>query len=263
MTKTAVAERPKTNPPAVIDENVFEAHAGAGLENVTSADLLIPRLTLLQALSPQLNKKKPEFIEGAGIGDICDVGTGEVFQGDILFLPVYFEKVWLEWAPRDSGKGLVAIHTSASCLDNTTEDDRGRSITKDGNYIVDTSQFYGFNLAADNRKCFVSFSSTQMKKARKWNTLASSEKLRREDGSEFTPPLFYRSYRLGSAEESNNEGDWAGWTVERGPKMTELDNWKALYSESVAFLDQLQTGKARADQSDLEAEQKQGSEAAM
>jgi hypothetical protein len=45
----------------------FEAHAAAGMEDVSSKDVIIPRLTLLQTLSPQLNKKKGEYIEGADI----------------------------------------------------------------------------------------------------------------------------------------------------------------------------------------------------
>lgn len=245
----AVAKAKKTE---LSTEVSFEDYAGAGLENVTKDDVLIPRLTLLQALSPQLNKKKPEYIEGASIGDIADVGTGEVFEAPILFLPVHFQKVWIEWAPRDTGKGLIAIHDTPDCMDGCEQNDRGQWVNDAGNYIAETSQFFGFNLAADARKCFVSFTSTQLKKARRWNTLAMSEKVKRADGSEYTPPLFYRAYKLGSAEESNSQGDWAGWTVERGPKMEELENFKSLFAEAVEFRKQLATGAVKADNSDIE-----------
>lgn len=253
----AVAKAQQT---ALSAEVSFESFAGAGLENVTKDDVLIPRLTLLQALSPQLNKKKPEYIEGASIGDIADVGTGEVFEAPILFVPVHFQKVWIEWAPRDSGKGLVAIHDSPSCMDGCEQNDRGQWVNDAGNYIAETSQFFGFNMAADGRKCFVSFTSTQLKKARRWNTLAMSEKLKRADGSEYTPPLFYRAYKLGSAEESNSQGDWAGWTVERGPKLEELDGFQSLFAEAVEFRKQLSSGDVKADNSDIE---QPASEAAM
>lgn len=249
MAKNDLAQA-KTNLPST-EVDAFDQYAGAGLENVTKSDVLIPRLTLLQALSPQLNKKKPEYIEGAGIGDIADVGTGEIFEGDIQFLPVHFAKVWIEWAPRDSGKGLVAIHNTAACLDDCTQNDRGQLVNAAGNYFAETSQFFGFNLKADRRKCFVSFTSTQLKKARKWNTLALSEKVTREDGSEYTPPLFFRTYSLGSAEESNAQGDWAGWTINRGPKLQELPNWKNLFSEAVQFRDQIVSGEVKGDNSDL------------
>jgi tetratricopeptide (TPR) repeat protein len=66
--------------------------AGLGLENVTSRDLIIPRLTIIQALSPQVKSNKPEYIAGAKVGDICDVSTGELFDPPLIFLPVHYMK---------------------------------------------------------------------------------------------------------------------------------------------------------------------------
>ncbi len=261
MAKTDVAKAKTTQLSTEVE--MFDQFAGAGLENVTKDDVLIPRLTLLQALSPQLNKKKPEFIEGSSIGDICDVGTGEIFAGEVHFLPVHFTKVWIEWAPRESGKGLIAIHNTADCLDGCTENDRGQMVNAAGNYIADTAQFFGFNLTADRRKCFLSFTTTQLRKARKWNTLAMSEKVRRSDGSEYTPPLFYRTYLLGSAEESNSQGDWAGWTINRGPKLQELEGWQNLFKEATEFREQLIRGEVRGDNSDLQSEPAGSGEGAM
>ena len=48
----------------------FMDDAGAGLENVTQDDLVIPRLKLVQALSPQAQKHDGAFIEGISVGDI-------------------------------------------------------------------------------------------------------------------------------------------------------------------------------------------------
>ena len=249
----------KAQQTALSTEYSFDQYAGAGLENVTQDDVLIPRLTLLQALSPQLKKNKPEYIEGASEGDIADVGTGEIFEGHVHFLPVHFQKVWIEWAPRESGKGLIAIHESADCMEGCEQNDRGQWVNSEGNYIVETSQFFGFNLSAGGRRCFIAFSSTQLKKARRWNTLAMSEKLQRPDGTEYTPPLFYRTYKLGSAEESNSQGDWAGWTIERDIPLLEHENFKNLFQQAVEFREQLQAGAVKADNSDIEAEAPKGS----
>ena len=79
-----------------LNDDFFAGAAGDGLQNVRASDLIIPRLTLLQALSPQVQPKKPEYIQGASIGDICDVGTQEIFESPLLFLPVYFIKQYLE-----------------------------------------------------------------------------------------------------------------------------------------------------------------------
>lgn len=259
-TDVAVVEAPKV--PATVD-NAFDSAAGVGLENVGSRDIIIPRITILQALSPQLNSKKPEFIEGAKIGDICDVGTGEIFDPPLLFLPVHYIKQWLEWAPRSSGKGLVKIHDDPSILDQCTPNDKKQPTTKDGNYIAETAQFFGLNLSAGERRCFLPMGSTQLKKARRWLTLATSEKVERADGSHYTPPLFYRAYKLSTVDESNAEGDWSGWRIERGDRLQDyVANWRPIFDECMLFRDSLLKGEVKGDIASVD-DQPQGGEGAM
>jgi hypothetical protein len=233
--------------PAKIEDQFFASVAGDGLENVGARDLIIPRITILQALSPQVQPKKPEYIQGAAIGDICDVGTQEIFDSPLVFLPVHYVKQYLEWAPRSTGKGLVKVHEDPAILDECIPDEKKRPTTKDGNLIAETAQFFGLNISAGGRRCFLPLASTQLKKARRWLTLATSEKLRREDGSSFTPPLFYRTYNLSTVDESNPEGDWAGWKIERGATLQEMEGWKELYAEAMAFRDSIKKGEVRGD----------------
>jgi len=253
MAKTDIAAPQQTLPSTDLD---FEGFAGAGMENVSASDLLVPRLAILQALSPQLSKKKAEFIEGAEIGDIADLGTGELFKDGILFLPVHYRKDYLEWAPRSTGKGLVNVHHDPAILDRCTRDEKNRPITAEGNLIAETAQFFGLNLSADRRKCFLPMTSSQLKKARKWMTLATGEKLKRGDGSEFVAPLFYRSYHLTTAEESNGDGEWAGWSVARGAALPELEigvDWRVIKQEAIEFRESLLRGELRADTSGMDA----------
>lgn len=240
----------------------FAQYANAGMENVVASDVLIPRLTILQQMSPQLNSKKTEYVRGAEIGNICDVGTGELFPEGILFLPVYYRKDYLEWAPRATGKGLVAVHSDPSVLDRCKRNDKNQPITASGNLIAETAQWFGLNLTADGRRSFLPMSSTQLKKSRRWMTLATGERLARADGSTFTPPLFYRAYNLVTAEESNNEGDWSGWKIERGLSMPELgDNWRDIRDTCIAFREQLIAGQVRGEIAD--SEESTSSEGAM
>lgn len=241
---------------AVVDAGGFEEFAGAGMENVTADDILIPRLAILQDLSPQLKKTKSEFIEGASSGDICDLGVGDIFKEGVLFLPVYYKKEYLEWAPRSSDESLVNIHSNGSILDQCERNDKNQPVLPNGNLIVETAQFYGLNLSAGGRWSFIPMASTQLKKSRKWLTLANSEKLEGANGS-FTPPLFYRTYNLVAAEESNNQGDWTGWRVERGLSLPEYGeeigmDWQSIKAEAVKFRDQLADGMARGDLNDRE-----------
>ncbi|MCI0551088.1 MAG: hypothetical protein L0287_09035, partial [Anaerolineae bacterium] len=198
---------------AVADESVFDTGRSEGLENVTARDLQIPRLTILQALSPQLQKAKPEFIKGAQAGQFCDVGMGEVFDAEQLhLLPVYFALVHLEWAPRGSGGGFVANHgTDKSILSQCTKDDMGKMVLPSGNYIAETATYYLLNLSASGRRSFLPMASTQLRASRRWMTAIMGQRLKRKDGTEYLPPIYYRSWLASIAEQSNQKGAWFGW----------------------------------------------------
>jgi hypothetical protein len=235
---------------AEIDEIDFFDSSDTGYENVGASDLLIPRLTILQGLSPQVTQGKPEFDKDAKVGEIYDVGLQQRFPDGLTFIPVYYSKQWLEWAPRASGKGLQHIHTTGEIMSETQKDDRGRDILKNGNYIAETAQLYGLNVSADMRKSFIPMASTQLKKARRLLTLATSEKIVRSDGSAFTPPLFYRCYELTTVPESNAEGNWMGWKIERGAPITDLPNVRQLMHDIKEFRSSLAEGTIKGDMAD-------------
>jgi len=174
----------------------------------------------------------------------------EVFEQPLMFLPVLFMKQYLEWAPRSSGKGLVAIHNDASILDQGSRNESNQIILPNGNYIAETAQFFGLNLSADNRRSFLPMTSTQLKKARSWLSLATSEKVKRADGTLFTPPLYYRTYAISTVEESNSKGDWIGFRIERGPTIVDFagpDDWNGLVNEAIEFKNSIQRGEVRGD----------------
>jgi hypothetical protein len=235
----------------------FEAFdgIGTGLENVTARELLIPRLAILQSNNPQVTQGQSEFDKDARVGEIYDIGLRERFPGGIIFIPVFYQTQWLEWAPRDSKKGLQKIHDTDKIMEETEKDETsGKYMLANGNHIMETMQFYGLNVTAEFRKSFLPMASTQLKKGRRLLTLATSEKMTRKDGSQFTPPLFYRSYALGSVPESNNKGNWMGWTIERGSPLTDFDRWQQLMAEIKEFREQLASGTVKGDIASMEEE---------
>lgn len=237
----------KTALPAEAEEAFFDPEMGTGLENVTAQDLLIPRLTILQGLSPQVSQGKPEYDPEAKVGDIYDIGLQQRFTEGLHILPVHYVKQWLEWHPRRSGKGLAAIHDTPAILDKCKLDEKNKPTLPSGNYVAETMQFYCLNISAGFRRSFLPFASTQLKKGRRLLTLATSEKLLLSSGKEMTPPLFYRTYRLGVVPESNAEGNWMGWTVERDIQLDEIANWQNIMIDVREFRDSLTRGDIRGD----------------
>lgn len=55
-----------------------------GLENITKRDMLIPRLALAQALSPQVTDGDPNRIEGLKVGDLFNSVTGQNYGREVI-----------------------------------------------------------------------------------------------------------------------------------------------------------------------------------
>ena len=233
---------------AVSAEVADEFDTGAtGLENVTSRDLIVPRITILQDLSPQVKKNKPEYIEGAEIGDFCDTAVGEVYK-ELLLIPVYYATVLLEWAPRATGKGLVANHgMNRDILKDCVQDEKRRWMHGE-NLVSETMTFYALNVTAGGRRCFVPLSSTGLKSGRKWLTLITNERvLNPRTNKEFQPPIFYRGWRATVTEETNNQGSWFGWKFEAAHTILEIDPDKNLLNEAKDFMAQARSGLVTGD----------------
>jgi len=257
MTK-AVAKAQNT---AVAVADDFSEFAGAGMENVGAKDVTIPRITIVQALSPQLKSSKPEYIKEAEEGDIVDVSTGELFKDGILFLPVYYVKQYLEWAPRKTGGGLVEIHDDDSIMSQTTKDENNKYVLPNGNYVSETAQWYGLNLTADARPSYIPMASSALKVARQWMTLAMAEKIERADGTKFQAPLFYRTYAITTAEASKGDDTWGTWKINRGPALPELEDmagysWQEIKEQALKLREATMSGTVKADTSGMDGSSK-------
>ena len=62
--------------PAELDA-LFAEDSGKGFEEVTSADIQIPFLRIIQQMSPQINKKEAGFIEGELLSSSREVASAE------------------------------------------------------------------------------------------------------------------------------------------------------------------------------------------
>jgi len=235
---------------------------GTGLEHVRAKDVLIPRLTILQGLSPQVKPQHALYDENARVGQIYDVALSQIFK-EVHILPLHFVTQWLEWAPRASGKGLVAIYEEQPDPSTYTVNEKGKWMKPNGNQIIETAQFFCLNLSAGGRPCFIPFSSTQLKKSRKWLTYATNEKVV-NNGVEVTPPLFYRSYVLSTVPESNNEGDWMGWKITPDVTIADLGNFTGRLRAVKDFREKILKGEVKADLSNVDedaGDSRQGAQA--
>ena len=94
-TATAVATRPAADL-AVADEmfDLFSDAAGEGLENVTSNEIVLPRLGIIQPTSPFVDEGK------ARPGDIANLLTGENYGDKVQLYPLMFWSTRIYWSSK-------------------------------------------------------------------------------------------------------------------------------------------------------------------
>jgi len=231
----------------------FEQDGGLGQENMSKDDYVIPRLKILQALSEQINT-----VDGAKAGMITDSVEETLINGDdgIIVLPIAYAKIHLEWQPRKAGGGLVNVHKANYDLSNCTRNDRGEYINEDNNTIMPTAEYYVFVIKEDGTYSpyALSMHGSQIKKSRKWNTMINQLRLPKSQGEgTFNPAMFYRSYKLESVPESNDQGSWFGWKITGDKSVTEIENGTQMYEDAKAFRDQIVSGEVKTAKHDGDA----------
>lgn len=221
------------------DKELFPDNGvAAGFENVTNADKLIPRLTIIQSLSPQRNAQKPEYIEEAEEGDFCDTATSQIWKGSLSIIPVYYVVYYLEWAPRSTGKGLIANHgQDNSILQETERDEKNRSVLPSGNYIAQTATFFVLNVDAGGTRAFIPMTSTQLKSAKKWNNALDIQKMPDGNGGLKKAPMLWRAWVATPAPQSNNDGSWFGWSFAPGEKTIDIGGYDLAMEAKQYYLD--------------------------
>jgi len=202
----------------------YEGYAGAGFENQSLKDRVIPYLKLLQAGSPEV-KKAPKG-STARAGSILHTATGDLYAGDegVEIVPVYTERWYVEFIPRDSGAGgYVGRHreTDPVVVAAQAEHDRlnrpfGKLYTSydadgnpNGNELIET--VYLYVVVCEGKFpagwAVLSISSTNLKFYKKWNSGPSDFVLFDAKGGKIDVPLFAHLTRVTTDENHYRKGD--------------------------------------------------------
>lgn len=236
------SEEEKINLPATISMDDFIDDSVN--DNLGAADVIMPRLGILQALSPQLNPRDPSYIEGAKVGQIVNVATG-VVADQVDFLPCYYMRHHLEWRPNRGG--LVADHGEDESIMNTTRrvDNPQKpgsylEINAAGNEIIPTATWYGIDLASD-METFIPMAKTQFKSSRDWQTKRTSEKVL-HNGVKKNPAYWYRVWHLTTVEREKDGNRWYVWAARQGPLLSELEDAPNLLPRAKRFYEMLKAG---------------------
>jgi len=242
--KKAVAKVDKTTL-ALADDYLDDAKKYA--TQVDKDDVLIPRISILQKLSKALDKTEANFIKGAEAGQFCDASQNKLWDGEdgMIIVPVHYRKTHIEWEKRnfiaDRGNDMEYVN---SC----TRNEKNQLITPDGNNLVPTAE-YAVMIIQDGgfSPAMISFTGSQMKKSKKLMTMITNFLVDSPRGK-INPAMFYRSYKITTQPESNDQGSWFGFGIEVGEIVPQLDGGKDIYMAAREFRKQMDSGEVKIQQ---------------
>ena len=192
MAKKAIVKK-ASNTLALSEDRPDWADGDKGNEEVTFDDLTIPRLDVIQDLSPQHKKNKPEYIEGAEPGLLFNTVTQELYDSSVMFIPVYFRKEFIIWRDIKQGGGFRGAHPSQQEAVNAL----GELEDADQCEIVECAQHFGLVVIGDRvEEVVISMSKSKLKTSRQLNSMV---KIRGGD-------RFASAYEVRAVEAQNAAG---------------------------------------------------------
>ncbi len=93
------------------------------------------------------------------------------------------------------------------------------------------------------KPAMLSFSSTQLKKARQLNSAIDDFRVTLSNGKSVKPPMFYRAYSFQAVREANDYGSWFGYSISAHCPIVELPNGTEGYKTAKAFREQVDAGE--------------------
>ena len=247
----AVATKKNAELSTDVLDDIFDS-AGEGTV-FDASELEIPFIRLAQQLSPQLSKKKPEYIEGAELGSIYNNVTKECWDGStgITVIPCYQVTKYLEFVPREQGGGFKGEISPSDPILQRTNRVGSKEILPHGNELVKSDQHFVLVLSDDGmfQLAVIDMKSSALKHSRRWKTQIAMQKIKHpKTGAMVTPAVFATMWKLTSTEDSNDQGEWANWSVEKVGLVSDRD----LLKEAKKFRESCVAGEVKATSEDDE-----------
>ena len=250
----------------ISDDEFFGDELDTGMEGMDAADVALPRLAVMQGLSPQINKRKDEYIEGAQLGNLVNLGTGKLMPDPYPIVIAKYERRYVEWSPRQDdqvcpldgfpkvfGKGLIRDWgTDANALNEVTRDDNtGKLWTPEGNELLPTATYYCID-PETMTTFFIPMARTQFTASKKIMAKLNDEKISK-GGTLRTAPTFWRIWNLTSSMKSRETNEWFVFDVAPGQLLKDHPNGRLILGVVKDFQETLRQNLIRLEHGEDEA----------
>lgn len=168
--------------------------SGRGSEEVSTNDMVLPRLEIVQALSP-IKELNPDAREGMLFNSV----TQTIYGDHVYFIPVYFRVEHLIWKAQSEGGGFFGSFPTNEQAQVRLNEEVANGESVDDLEIVDTPVHFGLLVDPDTNnveQVVVSMAKTKAKVSRKFNAL-----IQIVGGDRFA-----RVYKISSYTDENKKG---------------------------------------------------------
>ena len=185
----------------------LQQYGSVGNESVGVEDITIPRLGLVQSLSPEVDDSDPKYIEGIKPGDFFNSLTREVYTAPVPVVFVDRKKEYAVFKKRSAGggfRGSFSTEAEAKAAINAGEEPPEQMD------IVETATNFGLILDEEGRvrsEIVIPMTSTKLKVDRQINSM-----IRLRGAARFSS-IFY----LDSTKEKNDKGTFYNIRATIGP----------------------------------------------
>jgi hypothetical protein len=170
LAKTAPASIQDTRPDYLKERDGQEVR---GLEQVTSAEMVLPRLALCQNTSPQRDRTNPKYIPGLQEGMFFNSLTKQIYGEKLTVMPLFFRKSRIYFKDINDGGGVIcrAPHGN-DCQLNDGKACLHSAWGKDGTPPPCT-EFYNYAslIHPTNEPLVVSLKVTGIRAGKEWNSM--------------------------------------------------------------------------------------------
>lgn len=209
-----------------------------GSENVTTDDLVIPRLEIVQGLSPAVKRGDPGFIKGAAPGMFTNSVTRQLYGEEVTLIPVHFSVQHLVWRDRKLAEKLGLSSEGGFFGAYPTAVEAQRRANEEGGIdkaivVQDTPTHLCLIVNPETfeaEEIMVSMPKTKAKISRQWNSM-----IKLAGGDRFS-----RAYKAVADLQKNDKGDFYNFKLE----LLGFPS-KALYEKAEALYKAVSAGQMR------------------
>jgi hypothetical protein len=253
----AEAEKPAGTDVAIAEDNTalalaedFLTGSDDSMDDFAQGDFLVPYLRILQQLSKELQKGHQKYVAGATAGEVINSATKRRWDGDkgMYIIPIAFSHRYQAWRPNNGGPA-DDYGSNDAVYKSLTPNEKGKRINGEGNEVTDSNQYFVFVVdpeTGDYEMGVISMSGSQAKKARQWNSVIANRRIKVK-GNTVSPPMFFFAYKVTTVPESNEQGNWFGWSIspEEGMAVSSIPNARAILEDAKATRERIKAGEIK------------------